>query len=194
MMERMEVSPGDARSGYEPLLRQMQPLYSKFMASGQVRWSAAHDRVAHLAHGWFTRCERSIDAIVVLDATQLAEQAAPIRRSIIEHVLALKWIAADGNAVLGTVARGHAFKATKRRDAVADAGWTSVDLDDMQETIDAIEADERDAHGDSLLHYSQRWRRHGDAHELPGYLRPRRPHARELAAGEARRRRPRRHR
>lgn len=56
-----------------------------------------------------------------LDTAGYAEEASPIRRSVIEHSLALKWLAAEGNRILDTVARGYASDAKKRGAAVSEA-------------------------------------------------------------------------
>jgi hypothetical protein len=59
------------------------------------------------------RCHCRAQAILTLGEAGYNEEAAPIRRSIIEHVLALKWLAAKGDTLIDTVARGHAYDVGK---------------------------------------------------------------------------------
>ncbi|GLZ32239.1 hypothetical protein Lesp02_44270 [Lentzea sp. NBRC 105346] len=49
-------------------------------------------------------------------------------------------------------------------------GWTSVDLDQVREDIDEINADAREATNDNLMHYLHRLKVYGEVHELPGWL------------------------
>src|SRR6266566_7418823 len=159
----------DARRGYQPLLEELLQLYPNRLRNPPA-WRSGYDEVAYLAHGWYLRCHRGIQAILLLDPAGFAEEAAPIRRSIIEHALALQWLAAEGNKILDTVARGHAFDAKNRGAAVSAAGWTSVDLAQSEKIIANIDPDNRDAHNDQMLHFAQRLASYGDKHTRPGYL------------------------
>jgi hypothetical protein len=123
-----------------------------------------------LANRWYLRCHSGVQAILALERNGYSEEAAPIRRSIIEHVLALKWLAVEGNAVVDPLAGGHAYDVKKRIDAVSAVGWESVDLDDMQEIINEIEGRPRDASMDGQLQFTERAKTYGDGHEMPGYL------------------------
>jgi hypothetical protein len=159
----------DARRGYEPLLTELLQLYPNLMRNPPA-WRSGYGEVAYLAHGWYLRCHRGVQAILLLDSARYAEEASPIRRSVIEHALALKWLAAEGNKILDTVARGHAFDAKNRGDAVSAAGWTSVDLAQIEKIIADIDPANRDAHDDHLLHFAQRLASYGDKHTRPLYL------------------------
>lgn len=160
----------DARRGFAPLLEQMLPLYPDMLAAGSPLVRAGYQQVAYLAHGWYLRCHRGVESILVLDEAGFVEEAAPIRRSILEHTLALRWLAAEGDAIIDTIARSHARNSGKRYDAVSEAGWTSVDLDQVRRDIDEINTDTRDAGNDSLMHFLHRLNAYGEIHELPGYL------------------------
>ncbi len=96
----------DARRGYLPLLEELLQLYPKLIRS-QPMWREGYKEVAYLAHGWYLRCHRGIQAILMLDDAGYAEEASPIRRSVIEHALALRWLAAEGDKILDTVTRWH---------------------------------------------------------------------------------------
>ena len=159
----------DPQLGYAPLLEDLLVLYPQ-LGSHQPAWRAGYDEVAHLAHGWYMRCHRGVMSVMRLGEAGYAEEAAPIRRSIIEHCLALRWLAAEGNKILDTVARGHAYDTARRSEAVGAAGWTSVALDEFARAIASDDPDSRDASGDHMLHFANRIAQYGDKHTWPGYL------------------------
>ncbi len=159
----------EARVGYEPLLRELLHLYPSLLQESPV-WREGFQHVAHLAHGWYLRCHRGVEAILELDRLGYAEESAPIRRSVIEHCLALRWLAAEGDAILDAVAGGHDRNAQQRHDAVEQAGWTSIDLDLVKEIVSKADPPERDRSSDHLLHWQQRPAKYGDKHVTPGYL------------------------
>jgi hypothetical protein len=102
------------------------------------------------------RCHRGAEAILVLDDAGYSVEAASIRRSVIEHGVALNWLAAEGDKIADKLARGHAHGAGQIRRAVADAGWTSVDVADIDATIADIKADSRERRGDNMLQFVNR--------------------------------------
>ena len=159
----------DARSGYEPILTEALALYSHDRLSGQ-RFREGWKGVGHLAHGWYLRCHRGAKAVVILDDAGFAEEASPLRRSVIEHVVALQWLAVEGERILDTVARAHADSSQRVRDAVETAGWTSISLGEADEAIASAAADERDPANDYLQKFAARARQYGDAHTMVEYL------------------------
>jgi hypothetical protein len=158
----------DPRRGYLPLLKELQQLYPSLVGKYPA-WRSGYRNVAHLAHGWYLRCHRGVEAIVFLGDEGYAEEASPIRRSVIDHVLALQWLSIEGDKILDTVARGHAQNTRKRGEAVSAAEWTSVDLAQFGKTIENINPDSRDPHNDRMLHFGQRVAKYGDEHTMPGY-------------------------
>lgn len=165
------VLGGDARRSYLPILAQPLALYPSFMTgTGSVAVRCGYRRVAHIAHGWFLRCQRGAEALLILDKHGYNEEAAGIARSMIEHALALRWLAAEGDAIEDAVARGHAKLGGDIKGAVTGAGWTSIDLDDVQAAIDSTNAGERDRAADQYLHFVQRNKRYGDPYGLPEYI------------------------
>ena len=168
MSSHTEESP-DARHGYEPLLRELLPLYPSFYRTAP-RVREGYRRTTHLAHGWYLRCHRGIEAVLELDRKGYVEEASPIRRSIIEHCLALRWLAAEGDAVVDAVSGGHAHSSQQRHDAIEEAAWTSVDLELIKEIVAKADPPDRDRQSDHLLHWKQRLAKYGDKHVTPGYL------------------------
>ncbi|MFI5588131.1 DUF5677 domain-containing protein [Amycolatopsis sp. NPDC051758] len=161
----------DARAAYAPILERLLTLYPAYISrSARDTIRPGYRKVAHIAHGWYMRCHRGVEAILLLDDAGYAEEASGIRRSIIEHVVALKWLAAERDHINDTLMRGHARDAERRKDAVTGAGWTSVDPLEIAAVIAGIDLDSRDKSGDHLLHFAQRMTKFGDVHTLPGYL------------------------
>jgi hypothetical protein len=159
----------DARSGYEPILNEALALYSSNILGGQ-RFREGWRGVGHLAHGWYLRCHRGALAVVLLGDAGFAEEASPLRRSVIEHVVALQWLAVEGDGILDTVARAHADNSQRVRDAVESARWTSISLEEADEAIASAAADERDPANDYLQKFAGRARRYSDAHTMVEYL------------------------
>jgi Family of unknown function (DUF5677) len=128
----------------------------------------SHRRITHVAHGWYMRCHRGVEAVIQLEETGFQEEAAPIRRSILEHVVAMKWLAEQGGVVADILKRGAAHDAAKRKESVVRANWTSVDLD----LFDAVIADEdgTDPQYDNLLRFKHRCDRFGTPHDWTTYL------------------------
>ncbi|MFG2847131.1 hypothetical protein ACGF12_28745 [Kitasatospora sp. NPDC048296] len=113
---------------YRALLPRLLVLYPHAIAdASQRRIRQSHAEVGHLAHGWYMRCHRGVLAVLALEAAGLQVEAAPTRRSVLEHVVALKWLAEQGGIVADILRRGAAHDANKRKAAVKAANWTSVD-------------------------------------------------------------------
>jgi hypothetical protein len=160
----------DSRLGYQPLLTELMALYPAYLQGRPRPVREGWRRVGQLGHGWYLRCHRGVEGLLLLDGAGFSEEASPLRRSIIEHAVALRWLAAEGDGILDTVARGHAVSGQRTRDAIALAGWTSVDLDEVDRAVASARADARDPADDNLLHFAQRVKRYGDGHTMPGYL------------------------
>lgn len=103
-----------------------------------------YQKSSHLAHGWYQRVHRSCLAAVVLENAGFGPEAAPIRRNIIEHTVALKWLATEGDKVMDVMALEHAARAKRIAKATQDAHWTSVDQAALQAVIDEIDVASRD--------------------------------------------------
>lgn len=159
----------DARRGYLPIFRELMALYPS-LTKNMPRWREGYAKAGFLAHGWYMRCHRNSEAVFALWDRGLADEAAPLRRSIIEHVLALRWVAAEGDKVLDTIARGHAKDVGDRANAVEAAAWTSVDPEELRRIVANVDPESRDRSGDYLLHYASRLSKYGDQYSQPGYL------------------------
>jgi hypothetical protein len=134
----------------------------------ELRMRETHRKVTHVAHGWYMRCHRGVEAVLQLEQSGFQEEAGPIRRSIVEHSVALKWLAEQGNVVATFLQRGASHEAQKRKDALTSADWTSVDLT----LFDAVINDGKglDRQHDTLLSFKHRCDRFGSPHDLATYL------------------------
>lgn len=122
---------------------------------------------AHLAHGWYQRVRRSCEAVIGLEELGYGPEAAPIRRTIIEHTVALKWLADDGDSVLDVMALEHAARAKRIKKATKAANWTSVDQDEIQSVIDEIDEESRDQ---AKVEFKQFSKQNQDHRVLAAYL------------------------
>ena len=154
---------------YRVLLPRLLGLYPQ-AAGGASRLALreSHTGVGHVAHGWYMRCHRGVTAVLTLEGVNLQTEAAPVRRSVLEHVVALKWLVDQGAAVADILRRGAAYDATRRKAAVQAAGWTSVDT----ALFDAVIQDGEglDRTNDNLLTFKQRCDRFGTEHDWTTYL------------------------
>jgi hypothetical protein len=165
----MNIDDHGARRGYAPLLEEVMALYP-YLAKSRPPWRDGYAKVGFLAHGWYLRCHRTVEAVLNLGDAGYADEAAPLRRSIIDHVLALRWLAAEGDKILDTIARAHAFDTKNRADTVTAAEWTSVDVEQLERIVAGIDADTLDRSGDHLLPFAHRLAEYGDQHTRPGYI------------------------
>lgn len=166
----MDAAPPDgAWRAYVPLLRKLLTLYPQF-ARLQPQWRSGYENVGHIAHGWYLRCHRGVEALLRLEQAGYAEEAAPIRRSIIEHALALRWLSKEGDNILDTLKRGHARDAERIGETVVAAGWTSIDPAQVRRVITDLDPDSLNAANDQFLLFRNRVAGYGDAHVWPQYL------------------------
>ncbi|MGI8765291.1 MAG: hypothetical protein ACR2KM_02110, partial [Gemmatimonadaceae bacterium] len=73
-----------------PVLLHLYPPRRSFAFDG------SHVQISHIAHGWYMRCQRGVEAILALETAGYQVEAAPIRRSVVEHAVGLRWLAGSG--------------------------------------------------------------------------------------------------
>ena len=122
--------------------------------------------VGHIAHGWYLRVQRGGQSVFLLNDHGYIGEAAPLRRSMLEHTVALSWLAADGDSVGETLKSGHGSSVAKIRQALADADWPDLSRMDaaLATTLGA------DHSNDYLLHAVHRIKKYGTPHDLTQYL------------------------
>jgi hypothetical protein len=87
-------------------------------------------------------------------------EAAPIRRTVI----ALRWLAEEGDSVLDVMALEHAAPARRIVEATRAANWTSVDQHEIQALIDEIDEKSRDHTMKEFKHFSKQYKDRGAHH------------------------------
>lgn len=137
---------------FGPILDELLDLYP---ALTTLRLREGHKKSAHLAHGWYQRVRRSCEALIGLDELGHGAEAAPIRRTIIEHSVALRWLADEGDGVLDAMALEHADRAKRIKKATRAANWTSVDQHEIQAVIDEIDEESRDHTMEKFKYFSE---------------------------------------
>lgn len=146
---------------FRALLPRMRSLYPD---APSMKLGDEHRQVGHVAHGWFMRVQRGIEALMLLDEQGFGAEAAPMRRSIIEHVVGLRWLAQEGDAVRDALINGAARQADARRKSLQAAGWSQLDW----ATFDAVIADSdgRDTSRNNEFWFTQRCEKAGDPQDL----------------------------
>lgn len=162
---RKQLTMTTPEENYRALLPELLSLYPSL---SDIRPKLPHRPVAHVAHGWYMRCHRGIEAVVQLEETGFQEEASPIRRSILEHVVSLKWLAAQGGAVADVLKSGAARDAAKRKESVIQANWTSVSLNIFDEII--VDGMNTNTQHDYLLAFKHRCDKFGTPHDWTTYI------------------------
>jgi hypothetical protein len=150
---------------YRELLPTLLGLYPSL---GGLRLKDEYRPLTHVVHGWYLRCHRGVEAILRLEEGGYQIESAPIRRSVLEHVVALKWLAQEGSVVVDILVSGAGHDAKKRKESIEAAGWASVDA----ESFDAVIADAEgvDNKHDNQLLFRTRCDRAGTKDDWASYL------------------------
>ena len=114
---------------------------------------------------------RTVQASLTLDQEGYACEAAPLRRTCIEHVTGLAWPAEEGNDAADSLIRLNAEQARRRLQSVQNADWSTVNQEAFTEVIeDGEEADKGTLHLDNAWHFVPRNTNYGTVHYLPVWL------------------------
>lgn len=89
-----------------------------------------------------------------LDDAGFNVEAAPLRRSVLEHKIGLAWLVEDAGTAWRVLGRGSMADAVKRKESIERAGWSSVNLAAFDEVI--ADGQEIDPGADNQLHFRQR--------------------------------------
>lgn len=136
---------------FDPILAD---LLDVFPSSKGLKLPAELEESRFLVGGWFAHVQNGVEAITLLVSNGLARETATVRRSVIEHTVALKWIRFERAAVLQTVVRTSTMGMVKANDATNDAYATSI----PQHVIDQMQAiaDNADASNDNMRSFANR--------------------------------------
>jgi hypothetical protein len=127
-----EVEAGDVADSCGAILADLNRLYPP---SNRLVLKPTHARATHIAHGWFMRVHRGCAAVMLLREGGFAAESWPVRRSVLEHVVALKWLAVEGSKIVDPLIRQLAKQASTRRDGATAADWGSADMGAFEDVI-----------------------------------------------------------
>jgi len=85
-------------------IRKLQKLYSDIES---ISFTSNIQRTVILAHGWYVAANRTATAIMLLETRGLGHEAAPLRRSLIEHAVALGWLTQATEDAANSLLRGY---------------------------------------------------------------------------------------
>ena len=116
------------------------------------------------------RASRSAVAAIRLSDMNLADVAAPNRRCVLEHAIALKWLAKEGNPLAHTIKNGHRYSVEKIDKALQQADWKSVDRSAVAEILAESEPTKDQKAADRFLNFMPRVVEYGEPTDVPPYL------------------------
>lgn len=93
------------------------------------------DNVYATAHGFYCRVARTAQAALWLADDGFGSEGAPLRRAMVEHVLALAWVIDQGEAALAALTRAHQARMRSIRD-LADGTWAALKDEDFESLLD----------------------------------------------------------
>lgn len=94
----------------------------------------ADNNVYATAHGFYCRVARTAQAALQLTDDGFGTEAAPLRRALMEHALALAWVIDQGEAALAALGRAHQARMRSIRD-LADGTWAALKNEDFEDLL-----------------------------------------------------------
>ncbi len=88
-------------------------LFELYPDLAELRVAAENREAAELAHGWYARVWHTTKASRALHAEGYVTEAAPLRRTLIEHALALQWIGHSPGPAYDAKAKEHHYEVGK---------------------------------------------------------------------------------
>ena len=79
---------------------------------------------AFVAHGWYSATRDWARGALLMEGAGLSRSAAPLRRSMIEHALALSWLTDAHEYVLASLRMAEQEHLRKLDEAMAGGGWS----------------------------------------------------------------------
>lgn len=80
---------------------------------------------AFVAHGWYSATRDWAKGAVLMERAGLTRSASPLRRSMIEHALALFWLADAHEDVLASLRMAEQNHLTRLNEAMAGGAWSA---------------------------------------------------------------------
>jgi hypothetical protein len=129
---------------------------------GNVDSDSLSDAAADaVASAWTARVVRTAQAVLILCDNGFSHESAPLVRSMLEHAVAIWWIADKRGAAYQSLIRGRARAMQLFADAQSTGWHLGDDGQQLLETAINVETDEGTVSGDHLLHARQRAAEYG---------------------------------
>lgn len=134
----------------------------------QGHFRKQYQAVAHIAHGWLMRCTRGSGALLAMYDAGFEGEVAPLQRSILEHVVALRWLLAEGDRITAPLRTVHGRETEKLRSAMRNS--TDASRVDEEMFAAVLISTEHDDHGrDNFHQFAERARAHGNFEDILAY-------------------------
>lgn len=145
------------------LIGECQRLYNDM---GPVEAIPEHFRVFPIAHGWYMAVRRASEAVVLLTNSGYDLEASPLRRYLIEHAVALRWLAEASDDAVTAILRGHQHW-LRNLQSNAQAAGSDVAQDPAFDIM--LGVDPGTSSHDHYLHFTQRCHDFGSPQLMYGY-------------------------
>lgn len=133
---------------------------------GGVRHREDLGGAAFVGHGWYSAIRDLARAALLLDDGRLDQVASPLRRSMAEHALALRWLRDRPEAALDSLRHAQQLSVKKLQEATAAGSWAIPDevFDDLLSP--AVSGSTEDVN----LHFTNLARELGQSNLLAAWL------------------------
>jgi len=145
------------------LIGECQRLYDDL---GPIEAIHEHLRVLPIAHGWYMAVRRASEAVILLTDAGHDLEASPLRRYVIEHAVALRWLAEASDDAVTAILRGHQHW-LRTLQSSAQAAGSDVAQDPAFDIMLGI--DPGTSSDDHYLHFRQRCDNFGSPQLMYGY-------------------------
>lgn len=118
--------------------------------------------------GWYLHVHHGCESILTLSSRGLQFETAPLRRSVIEHTLTLKWVRYDGEPAIDVLGRAGVHSMQRIEQAKKNAGFDLMaveDLEALQRVADAV-----DKSNDRYANFAPRAEKLGGNVEMVSFL------------------------
>jgi hypothetical protein len=134
----------------------IQELMALYDGMNELKVKRDDQRALMIAHGWYMRLRRTGEAAVRLTLSGYGEEAAPLRRSMIEHAIGLYWLADAKDAAVVVLERVNQIRVEKLAAKLTDA-W-SLNREDL---ADILSAEAPSTSVDHLAHFANQCAKYG---------------------------------
>jgi hypothetical protein len=150
---------------YRPLIEQMLPFPRRLE---RAVYRKKYQPVGHIAHGWLMRCVRGAYAVKTLHDSGMGGEASPVARSVVEHLVALRWLMTDGGTINSPLRTNHHEQTKRVLTALEVASSPAFDGEHFARVLASTEHDD---HGrDHLQQFAHRAKLHATKQDMTVYF------------------------